>query len=169
MSELKPCPCNDCPTRKAYAKLFDMHIWGEDCPYVCEKYDEWKGGRTMSDLIDREAVRLARVPYDEQLSMYERGWNDACDAIADNAPAAPRWVRCEEPPKEEGRYLVASRWGKDNHWTYDLAYYTTKLEKCYFLEDGICGAGWHMWSGYEDCDIRVFPDYWMPIEPPREG
>ena len=40
--ELKPCPCNDCPTRKTYAKLFDVHIWGEDCPYVCEKYDEWK-------------------------------------------------------------------------------------------------------------------------------
>jgi hypothetical protein len=85
-----------------------------------------------------------------------------------DAPAASQWRRVEEPPEEEGRYLVASRCGKDNHWSYDLAYYTTKLEKAYFLEDGICGAGWYMWSDYEDCDICVSPDYWMPIEPPQE-
>ena len=28
--------CKDCPRRKYYAKAFDMHFWGEDCPYVCE-------------------------------------------------------------------------------------------------------------------------------------
>jgi hypothetical protein len=83
-------------------------------------------------------------------------------------PTASPWHRVEDPPEEEGRYLVASRCGKDNHWSYDLAYYTTKLEKAYFLEDGICGAGWYMWSDYEDCDICVSPDYWMPIEPPQE-
>ena len=27
--------------RKFYARL-DMHIWGEDCPYICEKYEQWK-------------------------------------------------------------------------------------------------------------------------------
>ena len=93
---------------------------------------------------------------------YDEGYKDG------KRDADSQWHRGEEPPKEEGRYLVASRLGKDNRWSYDFAYYTTKLEKCYFLEDGICGAGWHMWSGYEDCDMRVFPDYWMPIEPPKE-
>lgn len=60
----------------------------------------------MSELIDREALRLAKVPYDEQLSMYERGWNDACDAIADNAPPAPRWVRCEERLPDDGEWAI---------------------------------------------------------------
>lgn len=51
----------------------------------------------MADLIDRQAARYAKVPYDEELSEYERGWNDACDAIADNAPSAqPEIVRCRE-------------------------------------------------------------------------
>lgn len=37
------CPCNGCEIRKAYAKAWDLH-WmdGDDCPYVCPKYDEWK-------------------------------------------------------------------------------------------------------------------------------
>ena len=40
----------------------------------------------MNDLISREAVRMGRIPYDDDLTEYQRGWNDACDAIADNAP-----------------------------------------------------------------------------------
>ena len=52
----------------------------------------------MSDLISRESVRLGKVPpYGEYLSLYERGWNDACDAIADNAPSAePEIIRCKD-------------------------------------------------------------------------
>lgn len=34
--------CDKCHIRKMYAKRFDLHIWGEDCPYVCPKYDKWK-------------------------------------------------------------------------------------------------------------------------------
>jgi len=41
MAELKPCPCETCEVRKGYARAFDMHIWGDDCPYVCEKFEEW--------------------------------------------------------------------------------------------------------------------------------
>lgn len=134
-----------------------------NCPIICQLPEGH--GR----LIDADALRAdyfvtsttTNTPLYRYVSM---------EQIA-NAPTvepASPWHRVEEPPKEEGRYLVASRWGKDNHWSYDLAYYTTKLEDCCFFEDGICGAGWHMWSDYEDCDIRVFPDYWMPIEPPKE-
>ncbi len=43
---------------------------------------------TTSDYIDRQAVRMSKKLYDEDLSDYERGWNDACDAIADGAPSA---------------------------------------------------------------------------------
>ena len=28
--------------RKFYAKAFDMHFSGEDCPYVCEEYEQYK-------------------------------------------------------------------------------------------------------------------------------
>ena len=41
-------PCVNCDTRKTYARLFDIHIMGEDCPYVCKKYEEWKK-RNMSE------------------------------------------------------------------------------------------------------------------------
>lgn len=36
------CPCDRCRTRKLYAKKFDTHFSGEDCPYICKKYDAWK-------------------------------------------------------------------------------------------------------------------------------
>ena len=39
--DTKKRPCDECETRKYYAK-FDLHIAGEDCPYYCQKYDEWK-------------------------------------------------------------------------------------------------------------------------------
>lgn len=32
-------PGNNYPTRKTYAVLFDMHFFGDDCPYECEKYE----------------------------------------------------------------------------------------------------------------------------------
>ena len=35
-------PCDTCPTRKMYARTFDMHFSGEDCPYECKEYERWK-------------------------------------------------------------------------------------------------------------------------------
>ena len=35
-------PCDECPIRIMYAKMFDMCISGEDCPYKCEEYEHWK-------------------------------------------------------------------------------------------------------------------------------
>ena len=35
-------PCKNCMERKFYAKTFDMHFSGEDCPYECEEYEHWK-------------------------------------------------------------------------------------------------------------------------------
>lgn len=42
MNDKLICPCKDCAARKILARTYDMHIWGEDCPYVCRQYDEWK-------------------------------------------------------------------------------------------------------------------------------
>ena len=35
-------PCKNCMERKFYAKSFDMHFSGEDCPYECEEYERYK-------------------------------------------------------------------------------------------------------------------------------
>ena len=45
MENLKPCPCDKCPTRITYAVLFDIHISGEDCPYLCDKWEQYKAER----------------------------------------------------------------------------------------------------------------------------
>lgn len=47
MAEQERCPCEVCAARKYMAITFDMHVWGEDCPYVCRKYELWK--RRKSD------------------------------------------------------------------------------------------------------------------------
>lgn len=31
--------CKDCQVRIYYSKVFDMHFYGEDCPFVCERSD----------------------------------------------------------------------------------------------------------------------------------
>lgn len=36
------CPCDTCAIRKAYARRFDFHFYGEDCFFVCEVYEKWK-------------------------------------------------------------------------------------------------------------------------------
>lgn len=40
MSDME-CPCKNCSTRQFYAKKFDIHIWGDDCPYECERYNAY--------------------------------------------------------------------------------------------------------------------------------
>ena len=35
-------PCKNCPVRKWYAKNFDIHFWGADCPCECVKYERYK-------------------------------------------------------------------------------------------------------------------------------
>ena len=42
---MKECPCIGCEIKKHFARAWDLH-WhdGEDCPYECPKYDEWKEG-----------------------------------------------------------------------------------------------------------------------------
>ena len=69
----------------------------------------------------------------------------------DHAPPivpAPRWVRVEEPPKESGRFLIG----------------------CFF-DDGSFGWEAAEYAGTEwenDHGCYCGPDYWMPIEPPKE-
>ena len=67
---------------------------------------------------------------------YDEGYADG------KRDAAPRWHRVEEPPKEEGKYLVY-----DGRGNYFVAWWGQRLGWCY--------------------DPKFFR-YWMPIEPPKE-
>ena len=54
MSDLKQCPCKTCKRRQYFVRVFDMHFWGEDCPYQCDMYDTYKchaeeGGKHEAD------------------------------------------------------------------------------------------------------------------------
>lgn len=96
----------------------------------------------MSELIDRQAL------LDECLNHYEVGnieQNCTMDWICKtvrNFPAASPWHRVEEPPKEEGKYLVY-----DGRGNYHVAWWGQRVGWCY--------------------DPKFFR-YWMPIEPPKE-
>lgn len=115
----------------------------------------------MSELIDRKAL------LDECLNHYEVGnieQNCTMDWICKtvrNFPAAPRWHRVEEPPKEEGRYWFAVWF--DGHWIFDAAWYTHDIST---VIDVLCCE---RVGGFYKGNTEVHPDYWMPIEPPKEG
>lgn len=105
----------------------------------------------MSELIDRQALRAAHglgadchdCKRDMKSCQYDRDYSlmDFCEWL-DDAPAASPWHRAEEPPKEEGKYLVY-----DGRGNYHVAWWGPRLGWCY--------------------DPKFFC-YWMPIEPPKE-
>lgn len=71
------------------------------------------------------------------------------------------WHRVEEPPKEEGRYWFAVWF--DGHWIFDAAWYTHDISTV--IDVPCCERV----GGFYKGNTEVHPDYWMPIEPPKEG
>ena len=121
----------------------------------------------MSELIDRQAfIEQERKLYCEDCDRrqgmkngkltfcYEIGdapcracWCDDVLTDLEDFPAAPRWVRCEEGlPEKDNAYAVC--------WTYQGVFYWGKV---LFLN-----GEWQVDEGIP------IPDYWMPIEPPKE-
>lgn len=68
----------------------------------------------MSDLIKRESVLLGKIPYDTELTEYQSGWNDACNAIANSAPSARLEIihceNCKHRTVHEGGYEYCHAW-----------------------------------------------------------
>lgn len=124
----------------------------------------------MSDLIDREAfIEQERKVYCEDCDRrkgmkngkltfcYEIGeapcracWCDDVLTDLEDFPAAPRWVRCEEPPK-----TTQDLWLHDEHGHYHVG----------------CVSTYHGYTEFIDMDGNTLHgiEYWMPIEPPKEG
>ena len=42
-------PCKKCGSRQWYARRLDIHFWGEDCPYICEEYEQYKAEKEESE------------------------------------------------------------------------------------------------------------------------
>ena len=118
----------------------------------------------MSELIDRERFSADMRDFQNRVGIWRdeaedtETWTRADAALAtiietklilDKQPtiAAPRWVRCEDDmPKEDGAYAVG--------WLYPSGcFYWCKL---LFLN-----------GEWQVIDVPE-PDYWMPIEPPKE-
>ena len=101
-------------------------------------------------LIDADA--LERHVYTEWVNgeLSNSEWVDFRQWLKDEPtvePASP-WHRVEEPPKESGRFLIG----------------------CFF-DDGSFGWEAAEYDGTEwenDHGCYCGPDYWMPIEPPKE-
>ena len=109
----------------------------------------------MSDLIDRQALRAAHglgsdchdCKRDMKSCQYDRDYSlmDFCEWL-DDAPTASPWHRVDEPPKENGAYVV---W-----WNYKGA--------SYWFRGVFFDGRWLFEHGTPK------PDYWMQIEPPKE-
>lgn len=58
MNDKFVCPCKECKARKTLAKMYDMHVWGEDCPYDCRRYGEWKNRAQNKESIIKATIWL---------------------------------------------------------------------------------------------------------------
>ena len=112
----------------------------------------------MSELIDRQALK----DYVSSLSTHPLNEWDTWGVLAaiDKQPPASPWHRVEEPPKEEGRYWCAVWF--DGHWIFDAAWYTHDISTV--IDVPCCERV----GGFYKGNTEVHPDYWMPIEPPKE-
>lgn len=117
----------------------------------------------MSELIDRQAALdvlcdacgncacpKGKIP---RCSYYEK-----MQAI----PADSPWHRVEEPPKEEGRYWCATKFA--GHWIFYAAWYWNNVSDY----TGVPVGKEEKADGFVLGEDVVYPDYWMPIEPPKE-
>ena len=99
----------------------------------------------MSELIRREDAINAVEMFFEDAYIEDAEVHDLVYKI-NHIPAASPWHRVKEPPKKNGKYAVC--------WTYQKKIYWDWL----IFRDG----NWELKAGLP------LPDYWMPIEPPKE-
>ena len=80
----------------------------------------------------------------------------------DKVPTFSPWHRVEEPPKEEGRYWCAKKFA--GHWIFTAAWYWNNVSDY----TGVPVGEEDKADGFVFGEDVVYPDYWMPIEPPKE-
>ena len=101
-------------------------------------------------LIDADALKVS-VP-DTSADIFEncRNCKTLMDwevkELIDQQPTASPWRRVEEPPEENGAYVVWWNYKGSSYWFRGVFY-----DGRWLFEPG-----------------TPKPDYWMPIEPPKE-
>ena len=87
--------------------------------------------------------------------------------VIDEQPTVNPWHRVEEPPKHACDCFVCWTTIHDAE-TGEVTGHGFWCEKGWY-EDGLLGeVGFYCQSKGETHPVRVEPDYWMPIEPPKE-
>ena len=122
----------------------------------------------MSELIKREdAINAVEMFFkDAYIEDADVHCTDMVYEI-NHIPAASPWHRVEEPPKDACDCLVCWTTIHDAE-TGEVTGHGFWCEKGWY-EDGLLGeAGFYCQSRKETHPVRVEPDYWMPIEPPKE-
>ena len=89
--------------------------------------------------------------------LHELGWLQEHDKIL----SQPHWVSVKQPPKEEGRYWCAKKFA--GHWIFFAAWYWNNVSDYIGVP-----VGEEEKAGFVFDEDVVYPDYWMPIEPPQE-
>ena len=138
----------------------------------------------MSELIDRERFSADMRDFQNRVGIWRdeaedtETWTRADAALAtiietklilDKQPtiAAPRWVRCEEPPENACDCLVCWTTIHDEE-TGEVTGHGFWCEKGWYETGGVLEDGFYCQNRVEIHPVRVEPDYWMPIEPPKE-
>ena len=96
----------------------------------------------MSDLIRREDLENWLRTKCASIDTYEDK-EYVIGRLREDLPTVNSWHRVEEPPKQNGAYAVC--WKGSNSWG-----------KLFYCGEWLATPG------------TPFPDYWMPIEPPKE-
>lgn len=105
-------------------------------------------------LIDADALMAHKFKNDIS-------YNAFCSLIK-RQPTVNPWRKVEEPPKEEGRYLCATKFA--GHWIFYAAWYWNNVSDY----TGVPVGKEEKADGFVLGEDVVYPDYWMPIEPPKE-
>ena len=122
-------------------------------------------------LIDADAnietmKKCAENPEDKYALLCYRYAQRVLEEAPTVEPASP-WHRVEEPPKDACDCLVCWTTIHDEE-TGEVTGHGFWCEKGWY-EDGLLGeVGFYCQRREETHPVRVEPDYWMPIEPPKE-
>ena len=47
-------PCKNCDIKEWYANRFDMHYYGDNCPYHCKPFDKYRQEKQNTDNRNNE-------------------------------------------------------------------------------------------------------------------
>ena len=122
-------------------------------------------------LIDADNIEKAKfhplpythiTPTDADAESYERGWNDAIDAIVENEPTIepePHWIPVTERlPEEDGQYLITVKYK-----------HVEGYEDIYAEHGEWTDGKWDMFC-FGHCGQVDGITAWMPLpEPYKEG